>query len=40
MATRITDSNLDVAGLVRLEVESIFRELESAAAGIPRPDGD
>jgi hypothetical protein len=40
ISTRITDSEMDVAGIVRGEVESIFRELEAAAAGIPRPDGD
>lgn len=40
IATRITDSQMDVSGIVRSEVDSIFRELEAAAAGIPRPDGD
>jgi hypothetical protein len=35
IGTRITDSELDVAGIVRSEVESIFRELEAAASGIP-----
>jgi hypothetical protein len=40
IATRITDSDLDVSGIVRSEVESIFRELEAAAAGIPAPDAN
>jgi hypothetical protein len=35
IGTRITDSEMDVAGIVRAEVESIFRELEAAASGIP-----
>lgn len=35
IGTRITDSEMDVSGIVRSEVESIFRELEAAASGIP-----
>jgi hypothetical protein len=38
ISTRITDSNLDVSGIVRSEVDSILKELESAASGIPQTD--
>ena len=40
VSSRITDSALDVAGIVRGEVHSILKELEAAAAGIPAADAD
>lgn len=40
ISTRVTDSSLDVAGIVQDEVHSILKELEAASAGIPIADAN